>query len=56
MEQVEAEYAEMPGLSVTLSQAQRLWAVDRAACEEVFSRLISKGVLRRTTMGRFIRA
>jgi predicted transcriptional regulator of viral defense system len=56
IEQVEAEYAEMPGLSVTLSQAQRLWAVDRAACEEVFSRLISKGVLRRTTRGRFIRA
>lgn len=56
MRQVQAEYAEMPGLSVTLSQAQRLWAVDQADCEEVFSRLISSGVLRRTTKGRFIRA
>ena len=34
MAQVQAEYAEMPGLSVTLPQAQRLWAVDRAVCED----------------------
>ena len=56
LELVQAEYAEMPGLSVTLPQAQRLWAVDRSTCEEVFSRLISGGVLRRTTKGRFVRA
>jgi hypothetical protein len=56
MELVQAEYAEMPGLSVTLSQAQRLWAVDRATSEEVFQRLISRGVLRRTSKGRFVRA
>jgi hypothetical protein len=56
LELVQAEYAEMPGLSVTLPQAQRLWAVDRAMCEEVFSRLVSGGVLRRTTKGRFVRA
>ena len=56
MEQVQAEYAEMPGLCVTLSQAQRLWAVDQATCEEVFSRLISRGVLRRTIQGEFVRA
>ena len=56
MEQVQAEYAEMPGLSVTLSQAQRLWAVDQSTCEDVFSRLLSRGVLRRTSRGRFVRA
>jgi predicted transcriptional regulator of viral defense system len=56
LEQIQAEYAEMPGLSVTLPQAQRLWAVDQATCEEVFSRLISRGVLKRTSKGRFIRA
>ena len=56
MELVEAEYAEMPGLSVTLSQAQRLWAVDQGTCEEVFSRLVSSGVLRKTTKGQFVRA
>jgi hypothetical protein len=56
MKQVRAEYAEMPGLSVTLSQAQRLWAVDHATCEEVFSRLVARGLLRMTTKGRFVRA
>ena len=56
LEQIRAEYAEMPGLSVTLPQAQRLWAVDQATCEEIFSRLISRGVLKRTNKGRFIRA
>jgi hypothetical protein len=56
MEQVQAEYAEMPGLSVTLPQARRLWALDQATCEEVFSRLIAEGVLRMTAKGGFVRA
>jgi hypothetical protein len=53
---VEAEYTEMPGLSVTLSQAQRLWAADRGTCERAFSRLIARGVLKVTSKGRFVRA
>ena len=55
VELVEAEYTEMPGLSVTLPQAQRLWAVDRETCEKAFSRLVRKGALRMTTKGRFVR-
>ena len=53
---MEAEYAEMPGLSLTLPQAQRLWAADRHTCQTVFDRLIARGVLRMTTRGRFVRA
>ena len=53
---IEAEYAEMPGLSVTLPQAERLWATDRHTCQTVFDRLIARGVLRMTTKGRFVRA
>jgi hypothetical protein len=52
---VEAEYAEMPGLSVTLGQAQRLWAVDEPTCAAVFKALIKQGVLRRTAQGRYVR-
>ncbi len=52
---IEAEYTEMPGLSVTLPQAQRLFATDRHSCQTVFDRLIARGVLRRTTNGRFVR-
>lgn len=55
-ERMRAEYVEMPGLSITLPQAQRLWTVDQASCEEAFSRLIASGVLRKTTKGRFVRA
>lgn len=53
---VEAEYAEMPGLCVTPAQAARLWAVDRATCDEAFSRLIARGVVRRTSRGTLVRA
>jgi len=53
---IEAEYAEMPGLSVTLPQAERLWAADQHTCQTVFDRLIARGVLRMTTKGRFVRA
>jgi hypothetical protein len=52
---VQAEYAEMPGLCVTLPQAQRLWAVDRQTCESVFRTLIARGVLRMAAGGRFVR-
>ena len=55
MNQVQAEYDEMPGLSVTLRQAQRLWAVDRVTCEEALRRLTASGVLRMTARGRFVR-
>ena len=55
MNQVRAEYDEMPGLSVTLRQAQRLWAVDRVTCEEALGRLTASGVLRMTAKGRFVR-
>jgi hypothetical protein len=56
MQQVQADYAEMPGLSVTLRQAPRLWTVDQPTCEEVFRRLLSSGTLRKTSKGRFVRA
>jgi hypothetical protein len=53
---IRAEYTEMPGLSVTLPQAQRLWALDRRTCEAVMNQLMATGVIRVTTKGRFIRA
>jgi hypothetical protein len=55
-QRIQAEYAEMPGLCVTLPQAQRLWAADRHICESAFGRLIARGVLRVTAKGRFVRA
>ena len=53
---VQAEYAEMPGLSVTLAQAQRLLAIDEPTCALIFRSLIKRGLLRRTSQGRYVRA
>ena len=53
---VRAEYAEMPGLSVTFPQAQRLLATDPDTCAAVLETLIKRRILRRTRRGRYIRA
>ncbi|MGC4084971.1 MAG: hypothetical protein QM736_23360 [Vicinamibacterales bacterium] len=52
---VRADYAEMPGLSVTLAQAQRLWSADERTCRVVFETLIARGLLRQTANGRFVK-
>ena len=54
-QRVAAEYGEMPGLSLTLPQAARLWGLDRQTCGAVFHVLSQRGVLRRTPHGRYIR-
>ena len=53
---IQAEYIEMPGLSITLGQAQRLLAIDETTCTAVFRTLVKRGVLRRTSEGQFVRA
>ena len=44
---IRAEYLEMPGLSVTLAQAARLWHVDRRRCLDVLEALTKDGFLYR---------
>lgn len=43
---IRAEYLEMPGLSVTLAQAARLWHVDCPSCLEALDSLTDEGFLR----------
>jgi hypothetical protein len=52
---VQAEYAEMPGLSVTLPQAQRLLGIDRETCVVVIRTLVDRRFLRCTPQGRYVR-
>jgi len=40
-----AEYREMPGLTLTLEQASRLFALERGSCAEALATLVDKGVL-----------
>ena len=48
MSLIRAEYLEMPGLTVTLAQAARLWNVDRRQCLDALEALTDEGFLRRT--------
>ena len=45
VEHIRAEFLEMPGLQLTLEQAQRFWGIDRLACRQVFDSLIEIGFL-----------
>ena len=42
---ITAEFAEMPGLILTLAQAARLFSMDRARCERILGSLVRRGVL-----------
>ena len=52
---IEAEYREMPGLSLTASQAERLWGLDSSTCAFVLTTLIERRVLRQTPSGTYLR-
>ena len=53
---VRAEFLEMPGLTVTVAQAARLWALDTDVCSAVLSALEEARFLRRTRQATFARA
>lgn len=55
LQRVEAEYREMPGLSLTVHQAERLWALDSTTCSFVLMTLIERGILKRAPDGSYIR-
>jgi DNA-binding IclR family transcriptional regulator len=45
---VHAEYREMPGLSLTIQQAARLWGLHLSLCKRVLEELVQRGVLYNT--------
>jgi len=47
---IQAEFQEMPGLTLTLPQAARLFGLEAARCERVFGVLVDRGCL--STNGR----
>jgi hypothetical protein len=42
---IRAEFAEMPGLSLTLAQASRLFDVEVRRCEQILASLVESGQL-----------
>jgi hypothetical protein len=55
LRRIQGEYTEMPGLRLTATQAQRLWGMDRAACETVLSALVDVEFLTRNRDGAYVR-
>jgi hypothetical protein len=51
---IRAEYLEMPGLCLTIEQAQRLWSLEPHTCEALLDSLIDLRFLRRTDRGLFV--
>jgi hypothetical protein len=54
MRRIRAEFLEMPGLSLTIPQAQRLWSVAPRTCEAALTSLIDSRFLRQTDRGLFV--
>ena len=46
IERILGEYREMPGLALTIGQAQRLWACDRDTCCRIADVLVQAQTLR----------
>lgn len=46
----------MPGLRLTTAQAQRLWGLDRSACDTLLGALVDAKFLFRTRDGAFVRS
>ena len=55
IERVRAEFLEMPGLRLTVAQAQRLFGVEPSICQAVLDTLVSLKVLRLTSTGHYVR-
>ena len=51
---IRGEYLEMPGLSLTIPQAQRLWGLEPAFCHDLLNVLVGAGFLVRTNTGAFV--
>ena len=56
LRRVQGEYIEMPGLRLTIAQAQRLWGLDRSVCDSLLGALVEAKFLFRTRDGAFVRA
>jgi hypothetical protein len=55
IDRVRSEFLEMPGLRLTLPQAQRLFGLDSSSCATVFEALTRDKFLARAGDGRFAR-
>lgn len=51
---IQSEYREMPGMSLTKAQMQRLWGFESDVCEALVDTLVANRVLRPTAKGHYV--
>ena len=55
LQRIQGEFIEMPGLRLTVAQAQRLWGLDRTVCDQLLDALVKTKFLSQTRDGSFIK-
>ena len=55
-ERVRAEFEEMPGMTLTMRQASKLFGIEREICQTVVDRLVTTSYLKWTHSGAVTRA
>jgi hypothetical protein len=55
VQRIRAEFNEMPGLMLTMSQAARLWGLDPKICQAVVEILVRREFLQVTSSGSILR-
>lgn len=53
-QQVRGEYLEMPGMSLTVEQATKMWGINREICATLLESLVEVGFLRRGQHGMYL--
>ena len=53
---VRAEFHEVPGLCLSVSEARRLFDLREDICARILDRLVAEATLRRSTSGRYCQA
>ena len=56
LQRIRGEYSEMPGLRLTIAQAQRLWGLDYETSHAALDALVAGAFLARTQQGLFVMA
>jgi hypothetical protein len=54
LQRIRVEYQEMPGLSLSKVQMQKMWGLDSLVCDVLVDTLVAARVLRRTAAGAYV--
>jgi hypothetical protein len=54
LQRIQAEYREMPGLSLTRPQIQRMWGLSGEVCDALLETLLAHDILRLNRRGGYV--